>query len=239
MLREYLSKYKDTYPTSATILQADKNNCFYRNFISIPHAVEVFKSICIPIYFIDGMFYKSRHYDGIIIQLSRKNGNGGIIQLCAAWLPCEDTLNYVFFITAMQSMKFDIINVPFMSDRGHLIAAGRYMERNFNIVISIKFGVEHIIRNIVQKFNIERERLQDLRTAINKLQGASTFEAFQHKSSYVTQFDSENGPLILLYLLKIGPYHWTTFGNRYDITDSNWNKYYEDMIKELYVKTKT
>ena len=78
-----------------------------------------------------------------------------------------------------------------------------------------------------------------MRTAINKLQGASTFEEFQHKSSYVTQFDSEKGPMILLYLLKIHPYHWTTFGNRYDIKDSNWIIYYEDMIKKLFVKTKT
>ena len=239
MLREYLSKYKDTYPTSTTVLQADTNNCFYRNFISIPDAVEVFENTCIPIYFIDGMFYKSGHYDGVIIQLSGKNGNGGIIQLCAAWLPCEDTLNYVFFLAVMQSMKFDIINVPFMSDRGHLIPAARYMERNFNVVISIKFCVEHIIRNVVQKFNIDKERLQELRTCVNKLQEASTFEGFQQQSSYVTQFDPEIGPLILLYLLKIHPYHWTTFANRHDIKDSKWNQYYEDMIKELFIKTKT
>lgn len=45
--------------------------------------------------------------------------------------------------------------------------------------------------------------------------------------------------MILLYLLKIHPYHWTTFDNRYDIKDSNWIIYYEDMIKELFVKTKT
>ena len=42
MLREYLSIYKDTYPTTTTIIQADRNDCFYRTFISIPHAVEVF-----------------------------------------------------------------------------------------------------------------------------------------------------------------------------------------------------
>ena len=100
------------------------------------------------------MFYKSGHYDGIIIQLSGRNGNGGIIQLCAAWLPCEDTLNYVYFIELMQSMKFDIINIPLMSDRGHLIPAARYMETKFNIVISIKFCVQYILRNVVQKFNI-------------------------------------------------------------------------------------
>ena len=72
MLREYLPIYKDTYPTTTTIIQANKNDCFYRTFISIPHAVEVFRTTCIPIYFIDGAFYKSGYYDGIMIQLLAK-----------------------------------------------------------------------------------------------------------------------------------------------------------------------
>ena len=84
-----------------------------------------FSKTCIAVYFLDDTFYKSGHYDGIIMQLSAKNGNDGIIQVCTTWLPCEDTMNYAFFVMVMKPMKFDIENVPSMSDQGHLIAAVR------------------------------------------------------------------------------------------------------------------
>ena len=97
MLVEYLAKYIDKHETALSIVQVDTNDCFYRVMISIPHVVEIFNKICLPIYFIDGTFYRCAYYDGVIIQLSAKIGNGGIIQLCAAWVPCENTMNYVFF----------------------------------------------------------------------------------------------------------------------------------------------
>ena len=139
----------------------------------------------------------------------------------------------------MQSMEFAITNIPFMSDHRHLIAAARCLERNVGVVITIKFCVKHIIRNIIHKFNVDKARLQNLKTAVNMLQGASTFESFQHKSSTIIKFDDDNGPIILLYLLKIHPYHWTAFANRDDIRDSSWNNPFEDMIKELHLKTNT
>ena len=98
-----------------------------------------------------------------------------------------------------------------MSDRGHLIAAARCLERNVGVVITIKFCVKHIIRNIIHKFNVDKARLQNLKTAVNMLQGASTFESFQHKLSAIIQFHDENGSIIMLYLLKIHSYHWTAF----------------------------
>lgn len=100
-------------------MQADENNCFYRVVISIPNASMVFKKFCIPVYYIDATFYQSCHYDGVIIMLSAKNGNGGIIQLCAAWVTSENQDNYLFFLLAMKSMNFSITDIPFMSDRGH------------------------------------------------------------------------------------------------------------------------
>ena len=144
-----------------------------------------------------------------------------------------------YYFMAMQSMHFDITNIPYMSDRGHLIAVARFLERNLGVVILIKCCVEHIIRNIIHRFNVNKERLHNLRMAVNMLQGDPTFESFQHKSSGIIKLDDDNGPIILLYLLKTHLYHWTIFANRNDITASSWNNHYEEMIKELYLKTNT
>ena len=42
---------------------------------------------------------------------------------------------------------------------------------------------------------------------------------------------------IILYLLKIHPRHWTTFGNRTDIPDSRWSDSYEGLIREYMILT--
>ena len=70
------------------------------------------------------------------MQLLAKNANKGIFQLIAAWLPCEDTLNCGFFLMIMNSINFDVKKIPFMSDRGHSIAAARFLRKNLGIIIS-------------------------------------------------------------------------------------------------------
>ena len=49
-------------------------------------------------YFIDGTFFKSHLYDGVLVQLCGKHGYGGSMRLAAAWFPVENTQNYAFFI---------------------------------------------------------------------------------------------------------------------------------------------
>ena len=56
--------------------------------ISIPNVTYVFNSSCLPMYFVDGAFYKSGLYGGVTITLGCKHGFGGALQLMAAWVPC-------------------------------------------------------------------------------------------------------------------------------------------------------
>ena len=73
------------------------------------------------------------------------------------------------FFFSMKSMSFYIENIPFMSDWGHLIAAARYLERNLGIIIRVKFCLEHIIRNIIHKFGIDKKMVRELMNVVNKL----------------------------------------------------------------------
>ena len=146
--------------------------------ISIPNVTYVFNSSCLPMYFVDGAFYKSGLYDGVAITLGCKHGFGGALQLMAAWVPCENTSHYVFLLLAMKAMDMDIENIPFMTDRGHMIAAVRFLFKTTGMVISLKFCLEHLIRNVQHKFNIDKDQVGDLRKCINGMQSAHTYEIF-------------------------------------------------------------
>ena len=59
----------------------------------------------------------------------------------------------------MKSIGFDIENVPFMSDRGHLLSAVRFLQPNTGLVISVKFCLEHIIRNINSRDGLNKKNV--------------------------------------------------------------------------------
>ena len=44
---------------------------------------------------------------------------------------------------------------------------------------------------------------------------------------------------IILYILRIHPRYWTTFGNRSNISDSRWNDSYEDLLRQYMIVTNT
>ena len=86
--------------------------------------------------------------------------------------------------------------------------------------MTIKFCIEHIIRNIIHKFSIEKENDEELSNTIKNLQSASTYEKFFQFTKKIERFDFVSGFEILAYLLKIDPRHWSAFVNRDDISDS-------------------
>ena len=43
---------------------------------------------------------------------------------------------------------------------------------------------------------------------------------------------------MIVYIMKIHPRHWTVFGNRNDILDSNWENEYEEYLLSMKVKTR-
>ena len=183
------------------MVQADSQKRFYRVFVSIPSCARIFKSLSIPFYFIDGTFHKTPSYDGVLIQLCSKHGFGGSLPLCGAWVPTESAAHFAFFILTMKNIGFDIENVPFMSDRGHLLSAARLLHTVSGITISVKFCLEHIIRNTIGKFNLKKLDVESLRVIVAKMQGATSFEKFIEQCHIlVNQWDTK-GKQIAVYLM--------------------------------------
>ena len=111
--------------------------------------------------------------------LSAKNGNGGILYLSAAWVTCENRDNYLFFLLSMKAMGFNITDIPFMSGKGHFLAAVKYLEQHNNTIVTVKFCLEHIIRNVLHKLNINKTKEAYLiRNAIVNLSSANTYQRF-------------------------------------------------------------
>ena len=75
---EELSK-KNKYIT--LILQLDEHQKFYRMFCGVPMAAEIYKTICLPIGYVDGAFYRYKLYDGVLIIFCARMGNGSMIIL--------------------------------------------------------------------------------------------------------------------------------------------------------------
>ena len=90
--------------------------------------------------------------------MSEKHGFGGVLPLIAEWMPVKNKEHFVFFLLSMKSMGFDNENIPFMTDRGNLLSAIRFLYQATNIVITVKFCTEHIIRNIVHSFSIPKTK---------------------------------------------------------------------------------
>ena len=196
----YLKEYINNNPNSSCIVQVDSNNCFYRTLVSIPHATEVFENNCIPMFFIDGTFHNNNFYDGLLIQLSSKHGFGGVLPLIAAWMPVENKENFVFFLITMKVMGFDIEKIPFMTDRGPLLSAVRYLYEFQHIEISVKFCTEHIIRNIVKVHNIPKSDIQTLRQIVMGCQQATKLEVYISNVDKLKNYFPMNGNEIIIYI---------------------------------------
>ena len=141
----------------------------------------------------------------------------------------------------MKALQFDIENVPFMSDRGHLLSSVRSLYKTGGMVTTVKFGLEHMIRNVVATFNIPKDKVLLLRKVINGIQNATNYDKFilNIRTMKKLEWPEEKEIMLYIYILKIHPRHWTTFANRSDIPDSRWKSCYEEQIRLLLVLTNT
>jgi hypothetical protein len=233
----YLRRYVEGNPSAVASLQVDDHGCFYRTFISIPHAYETFVKLCIPILFIDGCFSRCPSYDGTIILINAKTGNGGAIPLAIAWVPSESVEHLSWVLLMIQRCKFDLQSFPIFTDRGKLLSASAALKQSLGIVVSLKYCLEHLIRNVVHKFSLKKSKHQPLlRARMSSVQEADTLSKFIHGMEKLAKdFEaiSVAGHEISFYLLSINPRHWTVFGNRPQPTIEDWTPMYLSYVKQV------
>ena len=90
----------------------------------------------------------------------------------------------------MISIGMDIEQMPFMCDRGHLVSAVRFIYATSQMVVTLKFCIEHIIRNVVTKFNIMKKHYKELREVIGSMQSSATYEQFLEKMTILVFFEN-------------------------------------------------
>ena len=130
----------------------------------------------------DGMFFTPHLYDGQLININARTSTGSTQILAFAWIPAESADHLAWVILQMHAAGFPIELVPFLSDRGHLIAASVVLKEFHDLVIILFFCLEHILGNINDKFSIEKNQYQVLRGFVFQLQCSprSMSSALQH-----------------------------------------------------------
>jgi hypothetical protein len=244
-LPHYLRLFQHHNPTSSVALQVDDEGCFYRMFVSLPLAKEVFESLCIPMLFHDGCFVKIQTYDGVLLLIVAKDGHGAAVPIACAWVPAESAAHVCWVIQMLIKSGIKVEEVPIFTDRGNLLAAAVALQQSvLAITLSLKFCIEHILRNIISRFRLTTAEEILLRGLLAQVQGSTTFIRFlENMNKIVAQFsisnvsvsddDCRRGEQIVLYLLTINPTHWTVWANRASSDESLWRPEFDGYVAEI------
>jgi hypothetical protein len=151
--------------------------------------------------------------------LVAKLGNGSSIPLAIAHVPIEPSVHLVWLLLLLVLAGLDVEAFPWFSDRGNLLSASRILFSEYGLLLSIKYCLEHIIRNVTAKFGLKKSGQTQLRSLIQECQASATIGHFHFAiEKLYDNPQSATEPLqgykIALYLLSIHPIHWTVFGNR-------------------------
>jgi hypothetical protein len=87
-------------PEAVVALQVDNEDCFMRLFVAIPRFNELFSKLCLPMLHIDGAHSKRTLYDGVLILVVAKPGNGTQLHLELA-VPVESGQHMVWMILSL------------------------------------------------------------------------------------------------------------------------------------------
>ena len=156
---------------------------------------------------IDGSHFIIPLYDGVLINITAKTGYGTMLLLAAAWVPTESKEHLTFVILMLVRSGFNFNQFPIMTDRGPLLSVASVIADTHGISLSLKFCLEHIIRNISHQFSLDLDDQLPLRNAMAILQSSETIGTFLTKIDDVIKIYKDKGIQIARYVMKIHPRH--------------------------------
>jgi hypothetical protein len=220
-LSRWLRVFQTNNPASTVILQDDDHGCFHRMFISIPNGPEIFEKSCQPALYCDGCHSQTEEYDGSIISLCALNGNSKVYPLVIACVPGEVTSHMGWFVQMCFLAGYNMEDVPIFTDRGNLLAASRALFDECGITLSLKYCLEHIMRNLVKTFSLSKENETHYRSIVENIQGARYLSELTLNFDKLSKsFSDQKGLHMAVYLLGIHPRHWIVYANK-DICDDD------------------
>ena len=160
--------------------------------------------------------------------------NNTVILLAICFLPSEFASHVAWMLLNLAKAGLDLSEYPVQTDRGNITDAVRWIYKQCNYVISLKYCLEHIIRNVNNTFKISDPMRPALRLHIQNLHQSTTIHEFHKATTDLFGFHSPSNSLlgfeIANYLLRIHPIHWTVFGNRESIPEESWIDIYCSLI---------
>jgi hypothetical protein len=114
----------------------------------------------------------------VIILIVAKLGNGSQLHLGFAHVPVKSALHMVWIVLLLRRGGSDVSSIPNFSDRGNLLAASRILQNDHGLTLSIKFCLEHLIRNVVSKFSVSKAATGSLCAIMASMQSSATIDTF-------------------------------------------------------------
>jgi hypothetical protein len=244
LLAQYLRKYVELNPNASVNLETDQNSCFFRSTVFIENAAHFFRNACIPAIFLDGTHIRIPEHDGIGVPIIGVDGNGSNIPLGFGLIPSENKQGMIYILLMMYQAGFNFEEFPVFTDRGHILAAVRALAEHYGLVVSVKYCLIHILRNIYHLFNINQRSREGRAVAwfMREMQSAPDVNAFLDAAKKLVKAlpqieENETlstGARIVIYVLgTIHPTHWTVFGNTPSQHESMWEPLYFTYLAEV------
>ena len=220
ILPQHLLEFNNLNPDSSVALQSDSQGRFFRAFIGCPSGIaQAQKYFTVPILFIDCCHYQCPQYDGVIIILNSKTGNGEILPLAFGIIPIENVNNISWFLQlcALHGINLDC---ALFTDQGPLISAAKQLHEHTSIRLSLMLCTQHLLRNIRHRFgDLQQSHHSTLNRHMDIFSNCSDIQSFftsveaMAENLLMAQADIKLVTEIVFYVLRIHPSHWSVFGN--------------------------
>ena len=240
ILPHHLSVFKKMNPDTSVALQSDNQGRFFRAFVGCPMGIaQAQKHFLVPVLFIDSCHYQCPQYDGVIITLNSKNGNGKIIPLAFGIISVKNVNNIAWFLQlcALHGINLDC---ALFTDQGPLISAAKRLHEHTSIRLSLMLCLQHLLHNIRHRFGDLLSFHHDtLRIHMGIISSCSDVKSFITSVEAMTEVLLETGVDINLvtemvfYMLRIHPSHWTVFGNSNTFTNIDYIIWTRKLLQSL------
>ncbi|KAF0708026.1 hypothetical protein AaE_013381 [Aphanomyces astaci] len=160
----------------------------------------------------DGAHFKHKDYNGVLLNLIGRDGNGKNVPLALGIVAKETSDNYHWFFTNCIQAGVNLTECATFVDRGKSQFAADALSRAGKQVC-LKFCTRHIISNLKSKFALAGQVFEN---CIWRLQASDTELAY---NGSLDAIGITHGDSVVSYLRDIDPVKWVVFANLRSATD--------------------
>ena len=147
LIPSLLSELRRCNPGSTVSLDVDQHHRFLRCFFSFG-VVVASQHLMMPVLGFDGTHFRNARYNGVILSLLGRDGNGENVTMATAIANVENEANVAWFLLKCIDAGVCFESKPLFCDRGCIRSAVRSIYATHNISIHLRFCTYHIINNV-------------------------------------------------------------------------------------------